>query len=181
MIDTNTGLEFIKIIASVATPIIVLVLGIWAKTIAIDYERRASLNGRVIEKRIEIYGKVDKDLNDIFVFLTQVGNWKALTPEEIVMKKREVDKIMHTNRPYWSDVTFNAYREFMNSAFETYTGVCEDAKIKTELWQFRKLPSWQESWSKWYSPNPTSLSELRSKYNTLMKSLAGEFGYYQKS
>jgi len=181
MADSNTGLEIVKIVASVSTPIIVLVLGVWAKNIAVDYEKRASLNDRVIEKRVELYEKVDDDLNDIFVFLIQVGNWKDLTPQMVVEKKRRVDKIMYTSRPYWSDVAFNAYMEFMSSAFETYTGIGEDAKFRTETWQFKELLGWEESWSKWFSSNPTDISELRSRYNVLMKRLAAEFGYYQES
>ena len=180
MTDTNTVLEIIKIIASISTPIIILVLGAWAKNVAIDYERRASLNNRVIEKRVELYEKVDEDLNDIFVYLTQVGNWKELTPQMVVEKKRRVDKIMYTSRPYWSDVAFQAYSEFMNSAFETYTGIGEDAKFRTETRQFKELPNWDESWSRWFSTNPTGISELQSKYSALMKRLAGEFGYYQE-
>ena len=181
MADMNTGLEIVKIVASVSTPVIVLLLGVWAKNIAIDYEKRASLNDRVIEKRVELYEKVDEDLNDIFVFLTQVGNWKELTPQMVVEKKRQVDKVMYTSRPYWSDVVFNAYIEFMGSAFETYTGIGEDAKFRTEIWQFKELPHWKESWSKWFSSKPTNISELRSRYNILMKRFAGEFGYYQES
>ncbi|WP_367154742.1 hypothetical protein [Methylomonas sp. HYX-M1] len=180
MADASLGLEAIKVIASVATPIIVLLLGIWAKNIAVDYERRASLNGRIIERRVEIYEEVKTDINDIFVFLTQVGNWKEFTAQQIVEKKRRVDKTMYTSRPYWSDAAFHAYMDFMNAAFETYTGVAEDAKIRTETWQFEKLPQWDNAFSRWFSTQPTSLSELRLRYDALMKMLAADFGYYQE-
>lgn len=180
MADANLGLQAVKVVASVATPIIVLLIGVWAKNIAVDHERRASLDGRIIEKRVEIYEEVKADINDIFAFLTQVGNWKELTPQQVVERKRRVDKTMYTSRPYWSDTAFCAFTDFMNAAFETYTGITEDAKIRTVTWQFEKLPQWDASFSQWFSDQPTSVSELRHKYDVLMKGLALDFGYSQE-
>jgi hypothetical protein len=173
-------MEFIDFALSSATPIIVLILGIWAKNIAIDYERRAALNGRIIEKRVEIYEKIGEDLNDIFVFLLQVGDWKQFSPDQIIDKKRRLDKLMYINRPYWSDDVFLSYNEFMDSAFETYTEVGEDAKIKTVTIKFEKLPNWNEKWKKQFSKSPTKNSILATNYTTLMKHFSREFGYYQK-
>lgn len=173
-------MDIIDFALSSATPIIVLILGIWAKNIAIDYERRAALNGRIIEKRVEIYEKIGEDLNDIFVFLLQVGDWKQFSPNQIIEKKRHLDKIMYVNRPYWSDSVFSSYNKFMDSAFETYTEVGEDAKIKTVTMKFEKLPTWKQEWKKQFSKSPTELSILAENYTTLMKQFSSEFGYYQK-
>ena len=181
MCDTISGLEIAKIGTAVATPIIVLVLGIWAKNIAVDYERRASLSGKIIEKRVTIYELIDEDLNDIYVFLIQVGNWKDLLPQQVVQKKRTVDKIMYKSRPYWSDAAFTSYVKFMSAAFETYTGVGENAKIRTETVQFEKLPNWDKSWATWFSSKSTAPIELRDTYNNLMKQFATEFGYFQEN
>ena len=88
-------LEILKIILM---PVVLLVLGAWLKKIADKHEKRASLHERIIEKRIAIYENIGADLNNIYVFLLQVGHWKALTPAEVVEKKREVDKIMYVNK-----------------------------------------------------------------------------------
>ncbi len=179
MPDANLNMELIKLIISIATPVIILLLGVWAKNIAIDYEKRASLNDRIIKKRVEIYEKIGKELNDIFVFLVQVGDWKDYSPYQILDKKRNLDKIMYVNRPYWSDSAFLSYTSFMDSAFEMHTGIGEDAKIKTVTYQFETLESWEEDWKNWFSSTPTEMDIIREKYSLLMTHLSNEFGYYQ--
>ena len=136
-------------------------MGIWAKKIAVKHEKRLSLNDRIIEKRVSIYEKIGKDLNDVYAFLTQVGDWKEFTPEDIIKKKRAVDKIMYINRPYWSDKAFKAYLNFMNSAFEIFTGVGEDAKLKTITWQFQSLPTWDDKWNKFFAENGGDINKIQ--------------------
>ncbi|WP_028857477.1 hypothetical protein [Psychrilyobacter atlanticus] len=169
----------IDIIVPFATPIIILLLGIWAKNIAINYEKRASLNDRIIKKRVDIYETIGKDLNDIFVYLLQVGDWKEFSPNQIIEKKRDIDRNMYISRPYWSDSAFLSYTEFMNIAFETYTGVGSNAKIKTNTYQLKTLPNWEESWEKLFSNVPTEMKVIIEKYSLLIKNLSSEFGYRQ--
>ena len=87
---------------------------------------------------------------------------------------------MYISRPYWSDSVFSSYNKFMDSAFETYTEIGEDAKIKTVTIKFEKLPNWNEDWKKQFSKSPTELGILAKNYTTLMKHFSSEFGYYQK-
>ena len=173
-------MEIIKIIVSFATPIIILLLGVWAKNIAVDYEKRASLNDRVIEKRVEIYEMIGKDLNDVYVYLVQVGDWKEFSPSQIIEKKRDIDQSMYVSRPYWSNNAFLSYTEFMDASFETFTGIGEDAKIKTVTYQLEKLDSWEGGWKKYFSKEPTEMRVIKDKYSLLMNNLATEFGYYQE-
>jgi len=96
-------LNLAELIASFITPVVILVLVVWAKGIASNHEKRISLNERIIQKRVEIYESIGQDLNDIYAFLDQVDYWKEFTPVEIIQKKRTADKIIHVNQPYWSD------------------------------------------------------------------------------
>jgi len=174
-------MEIVQVILSFATPVTILILGIWAKKIAREHEKRTSLTAKIIEKRVFVYEEIGKNLNDIYVYLMQVGDWKKFTPMQIVEKKREVDRLMYVNRPYWSERVFSSYTVFMDSAFETFTGEGEDARIKTETRKFELLSSWQQDWKKRFSDKKTDMSILKLNYTTLMKNLSTDFGFYQDS
>lgn len=161
------------------TPVVILVLGIWAKNIATKHENRTSLHNRVIEKRVDVYELVGKDLNDIFCFVVRVGNWKQLTPEEIVKKKRAVDQLMYINRPYWSDKSFTSYTSFMTSAFEVYSGSGQDAKIKADFEKYKTIEINQDDWAPYFSDKTSDTKALWRKFRVLMKSLSHEFGFHQ--
>ena len=173
------NIEYVKLAASFLTPVVILLLGIWAKGIATDHEKRISLNERIIEKRVNIYEEIGKELNDIYVFLNQVGHWKEFTPEDIVNKKRNIDKIMYINRPYWSDSTFKKYNAFMAAGFETWTGIGEDAKIKTHIYQFKELSQWNEDWSDYFSKENPSIPDIKATYSDLMSAFSEQFGFVQ--
>ena len=49
---------------------------------------------------------------------------------------------------FWREDTFQAYKHYMDSAFRTYTGVGNDAQIKTNADQKRQLPNWKPEWEK---------------------------------
>jgi hypothetical protein len=174
------NIEQMKLIVSFITPVVVLIIGIWVKKAATDYERRASLNDKIIAKRVAIYDEIGKDLNDIFAYVVQVGQWKDFTPDVIVNKKRSVDKIMYMNRPYWSTAAFNAYKDFIQACFHTFNGIGEDAKIRAATIQYEQLPTWKEEWkSKWFHPDLSPCDEIFEKNDQLMKCLSNEFGYLQ--
>lgn len=173
-------IEYAKLLASLITPVVILVLGIWVKRIAIEYERRISLNDRIIEKRVNIYETIGKDLNDIYVFLIQVGQWKELTPMEVIKKKRNVDKIMYINRPYWSDSAFDSYAAFMAASFETWTGVGEDAKIIAYTEEFEELPQWNAGWASYFSSKEPDTNSIRQTYRNLMRIFSEQFGFIQE-
>lgn len=171
-------IEYAKLLASLITPMVILVLGIWVKRIAIEYERRISLNDRIIEKRVNIYEMIGKDLK--YVFLIQVGQWKELTPMEVIKKKRNVDKIMYINRPYWSDSAFDSYTAFMAAGFETWTGVGEDAKIIAYTEEFEELPQWNTGWASYFSSKEPDTNSIRQTYRNLMRIFSEQFGFIQE-
>jgi len=175
--------ETLKIISSLFMPVVLLILGVWLKQIAAKHEKRASLNDRIIEKRIAVYEKVGTDLNDIYVFLLRVGHWKQLTPEEVLEKKRQIDKVMYVNKPYWSEAAFGAFETFMQTAFETYTGIGEDAKFRVKTDQFKQLPHWQETWQQCFTQNADNIShktEIRDNYQRLIREFSDDFGHYSE-
>jgi len=170
-------MESLKLISAIFTPIVLLILGIWAKSLATRHEKNLSLHSKIIEKRIELYEQIGKDLNDIFVFLMQVGHWKNLPPQDIIEKKRHLDQIMYSNRPYWDANCFSHFSAFMKIGFESWTGIGEDAKIRTNTHKFEVLDSWQDTWKQYYSDKPSSPTEIKQSYQQLMNALSDSFGF----
>jgi len=173
-------MELAKLISSIITPIVILFLGIWAKNIAKKHQKRISIDYRIIKKRIEIYDKIGCKLNDIFSFTVQVGNWKEITPMEIIQMKRDIDKIMHINRPYWTEIVFDKYSFFMEACFETWTGVGEDAKIKAETEKYKVLDKWNDSWESIFSNKEPDCKKIRDSYRNLQNAFSDQFGFFQE-
>jgi hypothetical protein len=82
-------------------------------------------------QRVKLWDKVAIDINNIYCYFLFVGNWKTSSPEDIILAKRNVDQIMFSYRPFFSDKFFDAYQKFMDSAFKTYTGFGLDARLRT--------------------------------------------------
>jgi hypothetical protein len=147
------------------------------KKIATNHEKRVSLDERVIEKRVEVYESISNELNDIYVFLMQVGHWKELTPQDIIHKKRYVDKTMYISRPYWSGKMFDGYMKFMSAGFDVWNDYTEDAKIRTSSRQFERLPNWNDSWKSFFTKNELDMDEVSRSYLELIEMFSEQFGF----
>lgn len=107
------SLEWVKLVVSCLTPLLVLILGIVINNSVKEAERSTGL-------RSEIYKTVGGDLNDIYSYLAFVGGWKDLSPIDVISRKRSVDKAMYTYKPFFSKELFATYERFMSEAFSTY-------------------------------------------------------------
>ena len=136
--------------------------------------RRKWVSGQ-LEKRQEIYDEIGVPLNDIYVYIADVGHYKSLTPNDIIGHRRFLHTKMHTNRAYWSTETFAAYLHYMdNVAFSTFEGVNIDAKIRDDIAQKEQLPNWQFGWTGLHTGEQAS--EHRKAYEELLQSLAIDLG-----
>lgn len=163
------SLEIAKLVASLITPVLVLILGIVINNSIKSADRATAL-------RSEIYKTVGGDLNDIYSYLAFVGRWKELTPVEVIDKKRAVDKAMYTYRPFFSDELFHTYETFMNEAFRPYGGAGKDARIRSDISTGdgdRKIHGreWQVDWEDRFTKERNK-SAQREAYNAFLEQLA---------
>lgn len=84
----------------------------------------------IIYKRLEIYDKIAPDLNRIYCFRRYLGYWKEISPPDLIVTKRRLDKHVNINRYLLSEEFYRAYLDFMAVTFRTFTGQGEDAKIR---------------------------------------------------
>ena len=147
------SLERTKIFVGLLTPLMILAI-----TLIINYNinernKRDEHNKRIFAKRQDIYDKVGPLLNDIYSYFLYVGQWKQLSPDDIINHKRELDKIIYTNIPYFdtASVFVKSYNEFMVQTFATGQGWGKNASLRTEM-NLHKIAidtskfKWQEKW-----------------------------------
>jgi hypothetical protein len=176
------SLEIAKIIVSFLTPLLIAILAYWFNQRIKKWDKTQWTNQKIIEKRIYLYDEVVPKINDLFCFYCYIGNWKELTPINIVNLKRELDKKMFIYAPLFAKELLEKYTEFINECFETFTGWGKDASIRS-LYQRRKehCRNWEDSWNILFSEKyinsrnnnnnyqvAKDLNKIKAKYLTLL-------------
>lgn len=178
--EKNTGtpwnsLEVSKLVVSLLIPLSVVFFGYLTSNALQNKQAGIDNNRRLMEKRQEIYEVIRIPLNDIYVYIADVGHYKDLTPQRIIDHRRMLHTMMHTNRAYWSVETFSAYLKYMDEiAFKTYVGVNKNAKIRDNPIQKKLLDKWQADWQFLH----TGSQDINHKaaYKNLLDSIAIDIG-----
>ena len=173
------SLEVAKLLV---TPVVVALLGYFVQTqlaaqarqtqeLLAEQARSWQQNQRLFDRRLQIYDNVRVELNRIYCYIEDIGSWKEDNPETVLAAKRHIDGEMHSQRAIWSQETFNAYLAYMNSAFLTYTGVGQDAKIKTGAEEKRVgIANWSSDWEQRLTGKKSV--DHKSKYDQLLNLLS---------
>jgi len=124
-------LELAKLIVGALTPALLF----WYGQQLVS-EREQAAEGKekyvqVVKKRVELWEKLAGNLNDVYCYFLYIGHWKALSAQEVVAKKREMDKLIYANRPFFSDDFFAHYDAYMKATFRTFGGWGKDAALRT--------------------------------------------------
>ena len=175
------SLEVVKLIVAILTPIIIAIIAFRFNRILKRIEKQQWTNQKIIEKRLEIFDLIVPELNDLFCFYCYIGNWKELTPVNIIDKKRQLDKTVNIYSSLFSNGLTKKYDDFIGLCFETFTGWGQDAKIKS-LYENRKSygRSWEDGWEKLFNKNDeTDVKLIREKYYDLLDFLKSDLEIYQ--
>lgn len=162
--------EITKLIVSTLTPILVLVLGIVINNSIKSAERSSDL-------RSKIYEKVGGDINDIYCYLAFVGDWKNMTPLNVIEKKRSVDRSMHVYKPFFSKELFATYQEFIDASFRTWQKAGTDAKIRSPIKsddgnRVEDAPGWLPAWETRFTGETEQKQIQTDTYNRFLEQLA---------
>lgn len=176
-------INLVEVILIFVHLIVAVVIGLFAwgvERLMKRIETSHWLNQKIIEQRLQIYNEVMPKLNDLLCYYTYVGNWKELTPTQIITLKRELDKTMYVSKPLFSDNFFANYLAFMELCFKTFVGIGEDAKLRTGVEKRRDnlvghdwLP---EDDQKFFPEERPSKDEIRKAYENLAVSFSKELG-----
>jgi hypothetical protein len=175
-----SNLDFWDLVVSVLTPLIVIVVGY---NINRSLQRRTS----VTERKVTLFDQTAPDLNSLYCYFLFIGNWKELSPPEVLAIKRKLDRDLHINRFLFSTEFFQLYTDFMNHCFQTFTGVGQDAKIRSPLKaadgaRDQAFPGqWNPDWNEMFAEKSqwSDHATLHATYHRLMQLFAKELGMSQ--
>jgi hypothetical protein len=186
----DSKFEFYRLITSALIPISVVVLAglltrqsdkaIQAQTAQSnkqleEYKETLQSKGQILQEKQHTYAELGKDLNTVYIYVADVGDFAKYPPEQVIDKKRDADRLFYMYRSYWSDTTERNYFEFMTAAFTTYGGGQgrpalinsypqeKEAGFKFENRQWNS--SWNEAFSSCRDP------KILEKFNALIMSL----------
>ena len=170
-----TNLEIAKLVVSALTPILVLVLTFVVTRYTKVTERRREQVDKLGEKRMELYDRIGVKINEVFCYFWYVGKWKELSPPEILDRKRDLDSVVHTYRPFFSAEFYTLYRHFIQVGFMEYASPGEDAKLRTTLDDRAKRfrGEWKDEWNSMLTGENNSV-QIKSAYEKLLARLAAE-------
>jgi hypothetical protein len=182
--STWTALEVAKLLVSLLTPLMILLLGIWVTRLAERFKAVLWANQKIIEKRIAVYDELAPLINDLYCYYSFVGNWKELSPPQIVETKRKLDKKIYIVAPLFSRGFISLYNTFIHLCFETYVGAGHNAKLLTLVVNTngdRKSAfpgNWDKTWDKMFSDPAKCLdkSQIKDGYFNLMNCFSSELG-----
>jgi hypothetical protein len=123
--------EWWKTAVSALTPIMIAVLTFFI-TGALNVRESGLRRGEQLSSdKQKIYSQIAPDLNIVYVFVSDIGDFRSYSPDTVIDKKRSIDRIFFSYRPYWSEETITKYNRFMDASFEFYSDYASNARIRT--------------------------------------------------
>lgn len=170
-------LERWKLLLSIPTPVILLLLTYLVNNAIQERGALLQRESQILGEKQKIYTELGKNLNVIFVYVADVGDFRQYTPVEVVNRKRDSDRMFFMYRPYWSDDTEHKYNNYMKACFQTYNGAGLPATInaskaeKVAAYQHDGL-RWENSWNGYFTESVDP--NVSTKYYALVSSLLAD-------
>jgi len=170
-------LEKWKFFLSILTPVILVILTFIVNNALQERGEVLKRQEQVLAEKQRIYAEIAENLNVIYVYLEDVGDFRQYTPVVVVQKKRETDRLFHMYRPYWSAATEEKYNAYINAAFKTYNGAGFPARInaskdqKVAAYKHDGL-TWSPSWDGYFTEHEDAT--IPEKYGSLTSSMLAD-------
>lgn len=170
------NLKIVIIVIAALAPVAIAFLIIRNKRSLKGLENKYRTDQKIYEKRIDVYDRIGPKLNDLFCFYCYNGNWKEISPQYIMLLKKELDKEMNTHAPLYSDDLMQKYARFMQLCFVAHSGWEHDEKIKS-LYDLRQLQNleWENDWIQYFDTNNVvDAIKMKERYDELIASFKKE-------
>ena len=129
-----------------------------------------------MKKRLQLFEEVAPKLNDIFCFYQAIGHWAELDPNEVIRRKRAIDRAIQVNRFLFEVGFWDAYQRFEKSHFDMFTAVGQPARLRLDVQHVRGRigDNFKNEWMAFVSSNAGDHEEQREHYQSLMQILGDE-------
>jgi hypothetical protein len=94
-------------------------------------EAGVKAHDKLREVRIAVYREAAPLINDIISYQFYVGHWKDWRPEDVIEKKRQLDRLLYSHRPLLTADFFALYHDFMRLTFRGSRGFHGESRIRT--------------------------------------------------
>lgn len=183
------SLEIVKLIVSLLVPIAVVFLGLIVARTTKRIEAAQWLNQKLVEKRILFVEAVTPVLNDLYCYYRWIGNWKELSPPDVLQRKRQLDRLFHTNRPFLASTAMQSYDAFSRVLFQTYSAPGKDALLRTAINSHdgnrasAYAGGWDPKWDGMFAAEAdlAKRSDISAHYDELIRHLAAEVGVHAEA
>ena len=183
------SLEVAKLVVGALTPLTVALLGIWVARATRRLEASQWVNQKLIEKRIGLLEEILPRLNDLYCYFEWIGNWKELSPADVIQRKRELDKTFFANQAFFSASTITTYQEFGRILFKTYAAPGVNALLRTAMEshdgnRMKAYPgAWKPEWTTMFVEEKEQEGRvaIRVQYQALTLVLSAEIGIAKDS
>lgn len=166
-----TTLEAAKLIVAILVPLTVVIAGLFVST------RLQKQSGqKLVDKRIEVFDLLAPDYNTLLVYLLYWGNWKEITPPEIIELKRRVDRNMHVYSWLFATDIQSVHREYISECFQEFRRPGVPAGIRSSADKRRTMPGWQPAWDDLFTNEhvPDRKDALTKAYGKVMMAITVE-------
>jgi len=176
MANEPAWLEYARLGVAALTPIMTLVVGIIVVRLGTKLDATKQLHGELLRKRLQLFEEVAPKLNDIFCFFQAVGHWADLSPEEVIKRKRAIDRSIQVNRYLFRSDFWNAYQRFEQSHFDMFAAVGQPARLRLDMPYIRERVGdhFKSEWLPFTSGKLGNHDEQREHYQALMHILGNE-------
>lgn len=180
--STSMFLQILSAFGAVATPIVVVIIGWIVSRNLKRLENQQWRNQELIKVRLGYYQELAPSLNDLFCYFTFVGNWKQLSPVDVVSLKRQLDRTLYSAAPLFNSKVIEAYDAFTKLCFQTFNRWGDDAKLRTGFYHRREhFPGqWMPEWDRYFdrkiddSVTAVELEAVRAAYTAILAALVGD-------
>lgn len=174
----------VSLVAAFLTPLLLFSLGLMVTRAARRIENAQWASRKLIERRLELHKEMAPVLNDVYCFFTTRGHFREITPPAALEKKRQLDKLFHTNKNLFSPEFQQGYYDFMASCFIEYSPLPEDAHLNAQsswMRQQRAHKGWDPEWDDRFvemtaAKSKETAAEQKEKYEALMTAFAHDLG-----
>jgi hypothetical protein len=169
-------LEFARLGVAALTPLMTLVVGVLVVHLGTKLDATKQLHAEFLRKRLYLFEDIAPKLNDTFCFFQAVGHWAELSPEEVIKRKRAIDRAIQVNRYLFRSEFWDEYQRFEQAYFEMFTAPGQPARLRLDVDHMRKRMGdfFKSEWLQAASSKPGNAEEQRAHYQALMTILGNE-------
>jgi hypothetical protein len=148
--------------------------------------RSQSRSEELLRTRLDYYRELAPELNRLMCYMTFIGGWRDLSPEDVVAMKRRLDETFYCAAPLFSPAALDAYERLMDRTFTTFRQWGQDATIvssayrRRQTWQGTGDHGWRAEWDAYFTmadDEPITaemLQDYRQTYDALIAAMARE-------